>query len=313
MSKTVYIGIDVCKAHLDVAVSPAGKQWQFANDAQGIEDLVKQVARLKPALIVLEATGGYELAVAAALAAAELSVAVVNPRQVRDFGRARGILAKTDKIDAALLADFAATVRPEARPLPDEQAQELKALVSRRRQLQQMITAEKNRLSSAPQILRSSIEATIDWLKKQLADIDDQTRKSIQNSPVWRAKDELLQSVPGIGTKTSAMMIGGLSELGTLTGKQIAALVGVAPFNRDSGKHRGKRVCWGGRAQVRATLYMAALAATRCNPAIAEFYERLKDAGKPSKVALTACMRKLLVIANAVVRDQQPWTAQHTT
>ncbi len=310
MTKTLYIGIDVCKAHLDVAAKPTGQQWQFANDAQGIKELVKQIARLKPALVVMEATGGYELSTATALAAADLPVAVVNPRQVRDFGRARGILAKTDKIDAALLADFADAVRPEPRPLPDQQAQELKALAARRRQLQQMITAETNRLTNAPEILQPLIKASIDWLKEQLADINDQIRKSIQDSPVWREKDELLKSVPGIGDKTSAVIIAGLTELGTLTGKQIAALVGVAPFNRDSGKHRGKRVCWGGRADVRASLYMAALTATRHNPAIAQFYQRLKAAGKPSKVALTACMRKLLVTANAIVRDQRPWTAQ---
>jgi len=311
MSEALYVGIDVCKAHLDVATNPASQRWQFANNAKGIKALVKQIARLKPALVVMEATGGYEFPAASALAAADLPVAVVNPRQVRNFGRAQGTLAKTDSIDATLLADFAAAMRPEPRPLPDEQAQELKALTTRRRQIQGMITAETNRLKRAPKVLRRSVQAHIKWLRKQLADIDADISQAIQDSPVWREKDQLLKTVPGIGDKTSAVVIAGLAELGSLNREQIAALVGVAPFNRDSGSFRGKRICWGGRADVRASLYMAALTATRCNPVIRDFYQRLKAAGKPSKVALTACMRKLLVILNAMVRDQQPWICEN--
>jgi len=308
MSEALYVGIDVCEAHLDVATSPAAKQWQFSNDARGIRALVKQTARLKPVLVVMESTGGCEVGAAAALAVADLPVAVINPRQVRDFGRSRGILAKTDAIDAGLIASFAATNQPEPRPLPDQQARELKAIATRRRQLSQMLVAETNRLRRAPDVLRRSIEAHIDSLKEQIADIDGQIRKLIQSSPVWRDRDELIRTVPGIGDKTSAALIAWLPELGRLNRKQIAALVGVAPFNRDSGKLRGHRVCWGGRAHVRTSLYMAALTATRFNPVIRDFYQRLKTAGKPSKVALTACMRKLLVIINAMVRDQQPWT-----
>jgi len=311
MPQPIFVGIDVSKAKLDLAVSPTGEQSCFANDAEGIEELVTEVLSLKPTVVVIEATSGLEVALAGALAAADVAVAVVNPRHTHAFGRARGIVAKTDKVDAVGLAEFAAAVRPEVRPLPDGQAQELKALATRRRQLRQMITAEKNRLKIAPQILKPSIEVNIRWLEEQLDDIDRQMRKAIKDSPIWRAKDELLKSVPGVGDKTSAVLISNLWELGTLNSKQIAALVGVAPFNRDSGSFRGKRTCWGGRAQVRTALYMATLSAARRCPQIARFYQRLQADGKPKKVALTACMRKLIIMLNAILRDQRPWTSDH--
>ena len=311
MSETLYVGVDVSKAHLDVATDPASELQQFTNDPQGIKALVRALEGLAPALVVMEATGGYQLPAALALDAACLPVAVVNPRQVRDFGRAKGVLAKTDKIDASLLADYAATIRPEPRPLPDELSQELKDLVSRRRQIQRMITSETSRLKQASSAMRRSIQAHIRWLKRELAKLDEHIRRRLEDNPLWRAKDQLLRSVPGVGKATSAVFISSVPELGQLDPKQIAALIGVAPFNRDSGQHRGKRSCWGGRADVRANLYMAALVASQHNPVIRDFYRRLLNAGKPKKVALTACMRKLLTILNAIIRDYQPWTCQN--
>lgn len=262
---------------------------------------------------MLEATGGFEHVIVAAVASAGLPVVVANPRQVRDFGRAIGQLAKTDRIDAALLALFAERVRPEPRPLPDAAAQALEAVLTRRRQLLEMLTAERNRLgfARAPQI-RRGIQQHIRWLERQLVDVDRDLAHAIQASPVWRATEDLLRSVPGIGPIVSRTLIGELPELGRLSRKQIAALVGVAPLARDSGTLRGKRLIWGGRAAVRAVLYMGALVATRHNPVIRAFYQKLRTAGKPAKVALTACMRKLLVILNAMVRTETPWITSTT-
>jgi transposase len=308
MSSTpLFVGIDVAKATLDVAVRPSSEQWQIPNEDAALPALVARLRALAPTLIVLEATGGFERAVVAALAAAALPVVVANPRQVRDFARATGQLAKTDAIDAQGLALFAERVRPAARPLPDAAAQALDAVLTRRRQLLEMLVAERNRLGFAQAPVRRGITQHIRWLERQLADVNDDLGRLIEQSPAWRARDNLLRSVPGVGPVLSRTLIGELPELGQLTRKQIAALVGVAPLARDSGTLRGKRFVWGGRAPVRAVLYMGALVATRYNPAIRTFYQRLRATGKPPKVALTACMRKLLIILNAMVRSNTNW------
>jgi transposase len=302
----VFTGIDVSKARLDVALS-TGEQWSESNEDAGIRGLTRRLWEVGPEIIVLEATGGFESAVAAALAQAALPVVIVNPRQVRDFARATGQLAKTDRIDARTLALFAERVRPAPKALPDEAAQELDALLTRRRQILEMITAEKNRFSSAALALRKGIREHIRYLERQLKGIDLETEARIRTSPIWRAKEDLLRSVPGVGPVLSRTLIAELPELGALSEKQICALVGVAPLARDSGKMRGRRIVWGGRAPVRAVLYMAALVASRRNPVIRAFYLRLRAAGKPPKVAITACMRKLLVILNAMLRSNTPW------
>lgn len=302
-----FVGIDVAKATLDVAVEPSREIWAVTNDAAGIEEVISRLVRLAPTLIVLEATGGFEAAVTAALASVGLPIIVVNPRQVRDFAKALGQLAKTDTIDARTLACFAERVRPAPRPLPTEAAQVLDALLTRRRQLVEMLTAETNRLGLARNPVRRDITQHIRWLKRRLHDVDAELRTSIQASPVWRAQDNLLQSVPGVGPVLSLTLLAELPELGRLTRREIAALVGVAPLNRDSGELHGRRLVWGGRASVRAVLYMATLAATRANPVIRAFFQRLRAAGKPAKVALTACMRKLLTILNAMVRHHTHW------
>ncbi len=304
----VYVGIDVSKATLDICTSE-GEAWHEANDDRAMTVLRGRLTALSPALIVLEATGGYELRAAAALGAAGLPVAVVNPRQVRHFARSLGQLAKTDRIDARVLATFAARVQPEPRPLPDEDTRELGGLISRRRQLVAMITAEETRLQTAVPSLRKPIKRHIGWLRRELSSVDADIDGTVRRSPIWRAKDDLLQSVPGIGKTTARTLLAQLPELGTLKEKQIAALVGLAPLNRDSGTLRGRRIVWGGRARVRTALYMATLAATRFNPVVKAFYARLLDAGKPFKVALVACMHKLLIILNAMMRDGRPWDA----
>ena len=302
-----FVGIDVAKATLDCAVVPTGETWQVPNEDAALTELVTRVHRLAPSRIVLEATGGFELGVVAALAAAGLPVVVANPRQVRDFGRACGQLAKTDRIDAALLARFAERVQPELRPFPTEAAQGLDALLTRRRQLLEMLTAERNRLGFARGRVRRDIDQHIRWLQKRVKEVDGDLQAAVQASPAWRATEDLLRSVPGVGRVVSCTLLGELPELGQLTRKQIAALVGVAPHARDSGTLRGKRMVWGGRAPVRAVLYMAALVAAKFNPVIRTFYQRLRAAGKPAKVALTACMRKLLIILNAMVRTGERW------
>jgi transposase len=301
-----YVGIDVCKAHLDVALRPSGEQWQCAHDAAGISTLVTRLTALAPTLVVLEATGGLEGPVTAALAAAGVPVAVVNPRQVRDFAKGTGKLAKTDALDARVLAHFAQAVAPP-RPLPDAAAQALAAVVARRRQVVEMLTAERNRRGSAAPVVRERIQQHIRWLEQELAELDTDLRQRIQGSPVWRANAQLLRSVTGVGPVLATTLLADLPELGTASRQVLAALVGVAPFNRDTGKRRGKRVIWGGRAQVRTVLYMATLAATRFNPVLKAFYHRLLQAGKPKKVALVACMRKLLCILIAIMKQRTPW------
>ena len=306
--KETYVGIDVAKAGMDIAVRPTDESWAISNDEAGIRRLVSRLKTLEPDLVLLEASGGLELPIVAALAVEELPVVVVNPRQVRDFARATGKLAKTDTLDAAVLAHFGEAVRPPVRPLRDAESQLLSSLVARRHQLIIMLVAEKNRLSTASTVaVRPSIEAHIDWLERELNDLDGNLQQLIRRSPVWREKDDLLRTVPGVGEQVSLTLLAYLPELGTLGHRQIAALVGVAPFNRDSGTMRGKRTVWGGRARVRASLYMGALTASRWNPVIRDFYQRLLAAGKPKKVALTACMRKLLVILNSILRHRSPW------
>lgn len=306
---SLYVGIDVAKERLDVALRPVGAGWQVANDERGIAELVTRLDQLGPALVVLEATGGMELPLVGALAAAGLPVVVINPRRAREFARATGRLAKTDAIDAQVLAQFAEAVRPELRPLPGAAAQGLSALMMRRRQLIEMLTAEKNRLRAAARAVRPSIQEHIAWLERRLADLDGDLNRTVRSSDIWREKDDLLQSAPGVGPVVSTTLLADLPELGILNRKEIAALVGVAPLNRDSGTLRGRRMVWGGRSKVRAALYMATLVATRRNPVIRAFYERLLAVGKPKKVALTACMRKLLTILNAIIRNRTPWPA----
>ena len=307
----VFVGIDVAKASLDVAVHPTTERWTLAYTEREVAGLLSRLAALAPALVVLEATGGLEGPLVGALAAAGLPVVVVNPRQVRDFAKATGLLAKTDALDAAVLAHFAAAVRPTPRALPDAATQTLAALVTRRRQLVAMLTAERNRLSSAPRALRAEIQAHIRWLQRRLGRLDEDLHQAIRTSPAWRAQDDLLQSVPGVGPVLARTLLASLPELGHLDRKAIAALVGVAPLNRDSGTFRGRRRVWGGRAAVRAVLYMGTLVAVRHNPVLRAFYQRLRAAGKLPKVALTACMRKLLTILNAMLKQQTRWNPSY--
>jgi transposase len=308
-SEDPYVGIDVSKDQLDIAVRPTGETWSMANDAPGIIEVVQRLAQLHPKLGVLAATGGFQMPVAGALASAGLPLSMVNPRQVRDFARATGKLAKTDQLDAQVLAHFAEAVRPTPYPLPDAQTQELTALLTRRHQVVEMLTAEKNRLGvTRSEAVRQRVQDHIRWLEQELADLDDDLDHTLRESSLWREKDNLLRSVPGIGRVVSITLLADLPELGALSRYRIAALVGVAPLNRDSGRFRGTRTVWGGRARVRAALYMAALTASRYNPIIKAFYHRLCAAGKARKVALTACMRKLLIILNSMVKHQQTWT-----
>ena len=308
----LFIGIDVAKAQLEFACRPSGATGTVPNDDTGIPALVEQLQAVHPALIVLEATGGYEAPVVAALAGAGLPLVVANPRQVRDFAKATGQLAKTDALDAQVLACFAERVRPVPRPLPDDAVQALEARLTRRRQLVEMLTAERNRLLVARALVRRDLQQHIRYLERRLREADDDLHTAVKASPLWRVKDDLLQSVPGVGRVVSLTLLAELPELGRLSHKEIAALVGVAPLNRDSGTLRGKRLVYGGRAPVRAALYMAALVASCCNPVIRAFYERLRAAGKPAKVALTACMRKLLTILNAMARSGTPWQPRAT-
>jgi transposase len=302
----IFVGIDVSKARLDVSVAPSGETFSSENDSDGIEETTRRVVALKPALVVLEATGGFEAAAVAALAV-QVPVAVVNPRQVRDFAKATGRLAKTDALDAEILARFAQAIRPQVTPLPSPELQLLQELVTRRRQLRDMITAESNRLELASPPMIRKIKGHIAWLRKELAEMDDDLKRTLRGSSVWRERDDLLRSVPGVGPVLSATLLAQLPELGNLTRQEVAALVGVAPLNRDSGTLRGKRAIWGGRPAVRAVLYMGALAAVRSNPPIRALYRRLRAAGKPPKVAVTACMRKLVTILNAMMRSGRRW------
>jgi transposase len=311
MPDPLYVGLDVSKQHLDLACFPARPPQRVPHSEAGIATLVADLRRLSPTLIVLEATGGYETDVATALALAGLPVALVNPRQVRDFARALGRLAKTDALDADVLAQFAARVRPVPRPLPDEAHQALAALVTRRRQLVEMLTTERLRLPLAKGPIRRDVQAHIHWLEQRVHDSNKELRAALKTSPLWQATTRLLQSVPGIGPTTAAVLIAELPELGRLTRQQLAALVGVAPLNHDSGQHRGIRTIWGGRAHVRHALYMATLVATRYNPVIRAFYQHLLTGGKPKLVALVASMRKLLTILNAIIKSQLPWAPAH--
>ena len=305
--ESTFIGIDVAKTRLDVALRPTGQQWQVAYTEKGIQGLVDQFADLHPTLVLLEASGGLELPMVTALAVAGLPVVVINPRQVRDFAKATGKLAKTDVLDAKVLAHFAEAVRPMPRSLPDTETQALTALVTRRNQVISMLVAEKNRLYASRPPVRQRIQTHIAWLEQELDEIDRGLNETLHKSPVWREKEDLLRTVPGVGPQLTISLLAYLPELGTLNRKSIAALAGVAPFNRDSGTLRGKRAVWGGRSRIRASLYMGALVATRHNPVISTFYQRLLAAGKPKKVALTACMRKLLIILNAMLKHHTSW------
>lgn len=306
MSAACFVGMDVSQDTVDVAVHP-GTVFQVPNDERGIAAAIERLKGLTPTLIVLEATGGLEVPLAGALAAVELPVVVINPRQVRDFARATGQLAKTDRLDAKILAHFAEAIRPPIRPVPDEQTQVLAALVARRRQLISMLTAEKNRVRLAARSIQKRVQAHITWLEKELEGINTDLTTTMRQSPMWREKEEVLRSVPGVGPVLTTTLFANLPELGTLTRKEVAALAGVAPFPRDSGTLKGRRTIRGGRAHVRAALYMAALVATRRNPVIRMLYQRLCQAGKAKKLALTACMRKLLTILNAMVKSGVPW------
>ena len=313
----MFIGIDVAKAELVIAARPSSERWTVANDERGVKTLVDRLTREKPPLIVLEATGGYELLCVAGLAAAALPVVVVNPRQVRDFAKATGQLAKTDRIDADILALFAERVRPAVRPIADDEAQELEALLARRRQLLEMLQAERNRaghvFGRGKRLVKTSLKAHITFLERELRMTDTDLGTMVRESPAWRERDDLLQSVPGVGPVLALTLLADLPELGRLSRREIAKLVGVAPLSRDSGTMRGRRFVQGGRATVRGVLYMAALVATRRNEVIRAFYKRLVDAGKPKKLALVACMRKLLTMLNVIVRTHTPWRAAETT
>jgi transposase len=313
--EAVYVGIDVSKARLDVAVWPLAERFSIANDPRGIAELVEKVAALKPQAVVLEATGGLETLATSELHAAELTVAVVNPRQVREFARSLGRMGKTDRLDALVLAQFAQSAHSNDRlpklRLPDAAEAELKALVTRRRQLLAMLTAENNRRERAPKVIRKSLVASIRALKRAIAEIEQQVREVMAGSPVQQAKAVLLAAVPGVGPQLTATLLAELPELGSLGRRKIASLVGVAPHPHESGKFFGRRRCWGGRATVRTTLYMAALSGVRFNPALRSHYRALLERGKARKLALVACMRKLLLILNAILRDSASWNPHH--
>ena len=305
-SASIFVGVDVAKKRLDGFVRPTGERFSVGNDEQGVRDLLKRMVELQPTLVVLESSGGYEAAAIARLAE-EVPIVVVNPRQIRDFAKATGRLAKTDEIDAEVLAHFGEAARPEVRPLPDETTRALGELMARRRQLVEMITAESNRLEHARGAVRQDIKDHIRYLRKRLGAVDHDLDQNVRSSPLWREKDDLLRSIPGVGPVLSRTLLGEVPELGHLNRRQIASLVGLAPFNHDSGQLRGRRAIRGGRAPVRAALYMATLSATRYNPVIRAFFERLRAAGKPFKLAMTAAMRKLLTILNAMAAQRTPW------
>lgn len=304
----LFVGIDVSKATLDVHIRPTGEHLSFTNDEVGVADLTKGLKRLRPSLVLMEATGGMEVHVVAALGVQNLPVVVINPRQVRDFARATGELAKTDRIDASVLSLFAERLRPEVRPLPDEATRDFEARLTRRRQVLEMLVAEKQRVATARPAVAKPIRAHIKYLERQLTEIDEDLKQTIAKSPLWRAKDDLLRSFKGVGPVFSRTILAELPELGQLNRKQIAKLVGVAPLAYDSGKFRGQRHIWGGRPHVRSVLYMATLAAIRFNPVITSYYQHLTSQGKPRKVAVVACMRKTIVILNAMVRTGKAWS-----
>jgi transposase len=308
----IFIGIDISKTQMDIAIWDSEETWEIQNDTEGWQELVEKAKELNPSLIVVEASGGIEQPIVAELYLEKLPVAIVNPTRVRNFARSTGQLAKTDKLDARLIAHFAQAVHPQVRPLRTAEQDHLNALVTRRRQVVQMLTAEKNRRSTTYSTLRKRLQQHINWLNAELEALDEEIEQYIQVNPSWRKNAALLRSVPGVGPVTASTLLAELPELGTRNRQQIAALVGVAPLNKDSGKMRGKRRVFGGRAPVRRALYMAALVATKVNPVIRSFYERLLAKGKEKKVALTACMRKLLVILNSMIRNQQSWRPYRT-
>ena len=310
MNEPQWVGIDVCQKYLDIYVRPMAKLFQVTNDDSGIQKLIKLLRDIQPELIVIEATGGMERNAAVVLTQVGFAVAVINPRQGRDFAKATGQLAKTDAIDARILAHFAEAIRPQVREMSDESARQLQDLVQRRRQISEMITAEKNRLRGKTGLVQSDINEHIDWLEKKLQEIEAQIQQAIALNPDWQEKVELLKTVPGVGQVVATTLVASLPELGQLSHKPLSYLVGVAPLNRDSGKSRGKRRIWGGRANVRRVLYMATLVAVRFNPVMKDFYQRLLDKGKLKKVALTASMHKLLILLNAMVKKGQQWQPQ---
>lgn len=307
---SLFVGIDVAKAELEIALRPSGERWRVSNTPEGHAQLVQRLRRHSVERIVLEASGGYEKPVLAALGAAGLPIIAVNARQVRDFAKALGILAKTDQLDAQVLAHFAEAIRPALRPLPSAEAEVLQALLVRRRQLVQMLATERTRLHQAQPAVRPSIERLIEYLEAHLRGLDGELSAQIEASPLWKQQEDLLRSVPGVGLTVARTLLAALPELGSLSRQKISTLVGVAPLADDSGQHRGVRRIWGGRAEVRAVLYMGALSAVRCNPVLRAFYHQLLRRGKPKKVALVACMRKLLVILNAMLKHRAGWSPQ---
>ena len=310
MTVEKFVGIDVSKGTLDLCTEPAGETLHVDYDDKGISHIVKHLVALAPTLIVMEATGGLEMRLAGELAAKSLQVAIINPRQARDFAKATGQLAKTDLVDAAILAAFARAIRPVVRPLKNADTRDLDDLVTRRRQLVDMRVQEMLRMGTASKVQKKSLTSHITWLDKRIADLDDDLTKRLRASDVWRIKDDLLRGIPGVGAVTSLTMLAKCPELGQLNRREIAALTGVAPLAKDSGKHRGKRFVWGGRADVRAVLYMATVSAIRFNSHIKIFAERLKQAGKPGKVVIVACMCKMLTIMNAVLKNNAPWNPE---
>jgi len=308
-----FVGIDVSKNTLDLRLEPAGESLHVTYDDAGVASICQRLTAVSPTLIVMEATGGLETRLASELAACGLPVAVINPRQARDFAKATGQLAKTDRVDAGILCAFAQAIRPAVRPLKDADTRELDDLVTRRRQLVAMRVQETLRLGSAgSRALQKSLKIHIAWLDKRIDDLDDDLVTRLRTSAIWCAKDDLLSGIPGVGTVTRLTMLAKCPELGHLNRREIAKLTGVAPLANDSGTHRGKRFVWGGRAEVRAVLYMATISAIRCNPTIKLFADRLKKAGKPSKVVITACMRKLLTIMNSMLKNNEPWSPKTT-
>lgn len=307
LQPAIHVGIDVSKTHLDIDTYPDAAPQRHANDESGRLAACSQLQTLAPALIVVEATGGLESPLVGLLATKGLAVAVINPRQARDFAKAIGVLAKTDQVDAFMLARFAQAIKPPVRKLKPEETQALNAVLTRRRQLVEMVTAESNRQSSANAKVAKQIRQHIAWLEKWLDESNDDLDNMIRNSPLWQHKAEIMQSIPGVGRVTATTFLADLPEIGTLSRREISALVGVCPYSRDSGSFRGRRTIWGGRARVRAALYMAAIVASRHNPVIKAFYEKLTRAGKAKKVALVACMRKLLVIINTMLKNDSAW------
>ncbi|MCF7811715.1 IS110 family transposase [bacterium] len=312
LSTPVYVGIDVSAEQLAVHIIPDEKSFMIDTDPESLNKLAKKLVKIEPQTVILEATGGVERNTVSVLMHYDLPVVVINPRQVHDFARAKGLLAKNDSIDARVLAEFAEAVKPEIRKLPDQEQQNLNELLNRRQQLMNMRTTEINRSRRvASGTVKSSCKEHIAWLEKQISDLDDQLDKLIQSSHAWSTKDNLLRSVPGVGDNLSRTLLAALPELGKLNRRQIASLAGVAPFCRDSGKMKGKRSIWGGRAPVRKALYMSVISAIRCNPPIKTFYQRLRDSGKPPKVALVASMRKLLTIINIMIKNNETWNYSH--